>query len=394
MKILHTSDWHIGRTFHEYQTLEAARHVLGALPELIKKHGIDVVVASGDIYDTGSPNKDAVATLRDLFRDILETGARLVVISGNHDNSTKLGFAGAFSSGSGLHLLTEVESLMHPVEITDEHGPVDFYGIPFIEPSLHRHLEWMPSDAADQNRAVGAAMEQVRGAVAKRKSKGRRSVVLSHTFAAGSQTETSDSERPITKQPLVAGGVDNVPVDVFDGVDYVALGHIHGRLELKPHIRYSGAVLHYSFKEAGKPRGGWLVDLVPDKDAQIEWVDFPIYRHVVELRGTFNEIMTNEDHDKYKDYFVRVVYTDNVRQIDAMKKLQTRFPFCAEVVSEPANKAETNTSSYRDRVKGKTDLEIIEAFSKDVRNDQGLSKEEQKVLNEVLESLKLKEGSK
>lgn len=394
MKILHTSDWHIGRTFHEYQTLEAVRHVLGALPELIKKHRIDVVVASGDIYDTGSPNKDAVATLRDLFAGIIEAGARLVVISGNHDNSTKLGFAAPFVGSSGLHLLTEVESLMHPVEIMDEHGPVDFYGIPFIEPSLHRNLEWMPSDASDQNRAVGAAMGQVRDAVAKRKSKGRRSVVLSHTFAAGSQTETSDSERPITKQPLVAGGVDNVPVDVFDGVDYVALGHIHGRLELKPHVRYSGAVLHYSFKEAGKPRGGWLVDLVPDKDAQIEWVDFPIYRHLVELRGTFNEIMTNKDYDKYKDYFVRVVYTDDVRQIDAMKRLQTRFPYCAEVVSEPANQAESNSSSYRDRVRGKTDLEIIEAFSKDVRNNQGLSKEEQKVLNEVLESLKLKEDSK
>jgi exonuclease SbcD len=237
-------------------------------------------------------------------------------------------------------------------------------------------------------------MEQVRAAVAKRKSKGRRSVVLSHTFAAGSEKETSDSERPITKEPLVAGGVDNVPVGVFDGVDYVALGHIHGRLELKPHIRYSGAVLHYSFKEAGKPRGGWLVDLVPDKDAQIEWVDFPIYRHLVELRGTFNEIMTNKDYDKYKDHFVRVVYTDDARQIDAMKRLQTRFPFCAEVVSEPANQAESNSSSYRDRVRGKTDLEIIEAFSKDVRNNQGLSKEEQKVLNEVLESLKLKEDSK
>lgn len=394
MKILHTSDWHIGRTFHEYQTLEAARHVLGAVPALIKEHGIDVVIASGDIYDTGSPNKDAVATLRHLFTAILDAGARLVVISGNHDNATKLGFAAPFASGSGLHLLTEVEAVMNPVEIMDEHGPVDFYGIPFIEPSLHRHLEWMPTDAANQNKAVGAAMEQVRAAVEKRKSNGRRSVVLSHTFAAGSEKETSDSERPITKEPLVAGGVDNVPVGVFDGVDYVALGHIHGRLELKPHIRYSGAVLHYSFKEAGKPRGGWLVDLVPGKDAQVEWVDFPIYRHLVELRGTFNEIMTTKDYDKYKDYFVRVVYTDNARQIDAMKKLQTRFPFCAEVVSEPANQAETNTSSYRDRVKGKTDLEIIEAFSKDVRNDQGLSKEEQKVLSEVLESLKLKEDSK
>ena len=394
MRILHTSDWHIGRTFHEYQMLDAARHVFSALPELIKKHKIDVVVAAGDIYDTGSPNKDAVATLRDIFKSILQTGAQLVVISGNHDNSTKLGFAGAFSAGSGLHLMTEVEALMHPVELTDDHGPVDFYGIPFIEPSLHKHLEWMPADAVDQHRAVGAAMEQIRKSVAQRKSTSRRSVVLSHTFAAGSQKESSDSERPITREPLVAGGVDNVPLEVFDGVDYVALGHIHGRLELKPNVRYSGAVIHYSFKEAGKPRGGWVVDLEPGKAAAAEWLDFPVYRPLIELRGTFHDIMTNKDYDRYKDHFVRAVYDDDVRQLDAMKKLQTRFPFCAEVVSEPSNRADANSDSYRDRIKGKTDLEIIESFAKDVRNGQGLSKEEQKVLNQVLADLKLKEEVK
>ena len=394
MRILHTSDWHIGRTFHDYPMLDAARHVFSALPELIKKHQIDVVVASGDIYDTGSPNKDAVATLREIFKSILETGAQLVVISGNHDNSTKLGFAGAFSAGSGLHLLTEVDSLMNPVELHDEHGPVDFFGIPYIEPSMHKHLEWMPSDANDQNRVIGAAMQQVRNAVDHRKSEGRRSVVLSHTFAAGSQKESSDSERPITREPLVAGGVDNVPLEVFEGVDYVALGHIHGRLELKHNIRYSGAVIHYSFKEAGKPRGGWLVDLGPGKKAEVEWLDLPIYRPLVEVRGTFQDIMTNKEYDKYKDHFVRAVYTDDVRQLDAMKKLQTRFAFCAEVISEPANRANTNSDTYRDRIKGKTDLEIIESFAKDVRNGQGLSKEEQKVLTQVLAELKAKEDAR
>jgi exonuclease SbcD len=192
----------------------------------------------------------------------------------------------------------------------------------------------------------------------------------------------------------VAGGVDNVPLEVFEGVDYVALGHIHGRLELKHKIRYSGAVLHYSFKEAGKPRGGWLVDLKPDEKPEIEWLDFPIYRPLIELRGTFQEIMTNREYEKYKDHFVRAVYTDDVRQLDAMKKLQTRFAFCAEVISEPANRADANSDSYRDRIKGKTDLEIIESFAKDVRNGQGLSTEEHKVLNQVLAELKKKEEAR
>lgn len=394
MRILHTSDWHIGRTFHEYQTLEAARYVFSALPELIKKHKIDVVLASGDIYDTGNPSKDAVATLRDIFSSILETGAKLVVISGNHDNATKLGFAAPFSAASGLHLLTEVEELIHPLELHDEHGPVDFYGIPFIEPSLHRHLEWMPTDAGNQHTVIEAAMDQIRSQLESRKSKGRRSVVLSHTFVAGGQWESSDSERPITREPLIAGGVDNVPVNVFQGADYVALGHIHGRLELEHHIRYSGAIQHLSFKEAGKPRGGWLVDLIPGQEAIVEWLDLPIYRPLIELRGSFKDIMTKSEYAKYDNHYVRVVYTDDVRQLDAMKKLQTRFPYCAEVISEPANKAESVTGTYRDRVKGKSDLGIIESFAVEVRNGQGLTKAERKVLSEVLSDLAGKEVSK
>lgn len=394
MRILHTSDWHIGRTFHQYQTLEASRHVLGSLPDLIRKHRIDIVAVAGDIYDTGSPGKDAVATLRDLLLGILQTGAKIVAISGNHDNATKLGFTGPFSAAAGLHLFTDVGSLSEPVEITDEHGPVDFYGIPFIEPSLHRHLEWMPSDAADQHRAVGAAMQQIRESISLRASKNRRTVVLSHTFVNGGDKETSDSERQITKEPLVVGGVDIVPTDVFAGVDYAALGHIHSRLELEQNIRYSGAAIHHSFKEAGKPRGGWLVDLLPEEQVNVSWVDFPVYRPLVELRGKFAEIMTKKDYDQYRDYFVQVVYTDDVIQIDAMNKLKTRFPFCANVVREPENRAASNTSSYRDRVKGKSDLEIIETFTRDVRNGIGLSDEERRALEKVLESLKAKADSK
>jgi len=264
MRILHTSDWHIGRTFHEYSTLEAARFVLGALPDLIKKHKIDVVVASGDIYDSGKPKSDAVEALRDISWAILDTGAKLMVISGNHDNAMGLDFAGTFSAGSGLHIFADVENLMNPVEVKDDHGSVDFYGIPFIEPIMSRHLDWIPSDAVNQHQVIGAAMEKVRESVKARESAGRRTVVLSHTFVAGAEKSTTESELPITKEPLVAGGVDNVPVETFKGIDYVALGHIHGRAELQPNIRYSGAIMHYSFKEAGKARGGWLVDLEPD----------------------------------------------------------------------------------------------------------------------------------
>lgn len=393
MRVLHTSDWHIGRTFHKYTTLEAAQAALGAIPALIAEHKIDVVVAAGDIFDSSNPDQKSIETLRDIFKDILAAGAKLMVTSGNHDSATRLSLAGAFSAGSGLHLFTEVSELMNPIELTDGHGAVDFYGIPFIEPKLHRDHAWMPENSLDQNTVISAAMGQVRAQIKSRADAGRRSVVISHTFVAGGAAESSDSERAITN-PLIAGGVDNVPVSAFEGADYVALGHIHGRSELAHNIRYSGAVVHYSFKEAGKARGGWLVDLEPGKDAAVSWVDFPIFRKLIEIKGPFAEIMTKADYDQYADHYVRVVYTDNTRELDAMRKLKERFPYCADVDFEPANVAAENSATYRDRIKGKTDLEIMSAFLVDVRNGEGPTNEELKILNDALDAIKQEEAAK
>jgi exonuclease SbcD len=391
MRILHTSDWHIGRTFHEYPTLDAAKFVLGQLPELIRKHEIDVVVAAGDIYDSGKPKPEAVEVLRDLFKGVLDAGAKLVVTSGNHDNAMGLDFAGTFSAGSGLHIMADVSRLMKPVELSDEHGSVDFYGIPFIDPVIHRHLEWIPEKAVTQHEVISAAMDQIRFTMLERQSKGRRSVVLSHTFVAGAEKESSDTELPITREPLVAGGLDNVPVNVFDGMDYVALGHIHGRAELKNNVRYSGAIMHFSFKEAKKPRGGWLLDLLPGKDARVEWIDFPIFRQLSEIKGSFNDILTKEEYKSLVDHYVRVVYTDDTPVIDANRKLAARFPHFAEVVHLPANRAARNEMTYTDRIKGKPDIEVIESFLKEVRNGEKASKEELAILSEALAEVQAEE---
>ncbi|MEO0023859.1 MAG: hypothetical protein RL196_300 [Actinomycetota bacterium] len=384
MKILHTSDWHVGRTFHSYNTLEAVSQVLAEIPKLIRTHNIDVVVVAGDIYDLANPSPDAVNVLRDAVAAILHTGAKIVMTSGNHDSATRLSFAGAFSAASGLYLVTQPEEALSPIELSDEHGSVDFYGIPFLQPELIRHLNWIPKDANSQHQAVGGAMDEIRKVIKSRKSENRRSVVVSHTFVAGGEAETSDSERPITRDPLEVGGVDVVPKNAFAGVTYAALGHIHGRKELEPNLRYSGALMHYSFKEAGKPRGGWLVELDADGLGSVGWIDLPIVRPLVELRGKFADLLTNREYDEYHDYYVRAIYTDQTRQIDAMVKLKKRFEWCAEVLNEPEIQVVENELSYRERIKGKSDLEIIESFLVDVRNGAGASPEELELINQVI----------
>lgn len=381
MRILHTSDWHIGRTFHEHSTLEAVRAVLVAIPDIVRERNIDVVLVAGDVYDVANPSAEAVKVFQEAVLAILATGAKIVMTSGNHDSAARLGVVGAFSSASGLHVITDPASISSPIELVDEHGAVDIYGIPYLQPELIRRVDWVPEGAASQKDVVLAAMDQVREAIAARVSAGRRALVLAHTFVAGREDEPF-AERRIAK-PLVAGGVDSVPLNAFEGVDYAALGHIHGRAELAQNVRYSGAVLHYSFKDAGKPRGGWIIDLGPT-GAETEWVDLPVPRPLKEIKGPLAQLLSDPEWESFVNHYVRAVYTDKSRQLEPMQKLKSRFPWCAEVVHEPSEIVAASSTSYRERVKGKSDPEIVARFLGDVRNGEGQSPEEAKIIGEVI----------
>ncbi len=384
MRVLHTSDWHIGRTFHGYATLDAVRDVLSVIPGIVRDQGVDVVIVAGDIYDLTNPSADAVSVLQETLVAILNAGAKVILTSGNHDSAIRLGFAGPFTAAFGLHFVTNAGDIGTPIEIADEYGAVDFYGIPYLQPELVRQLPWVPSDARSQREVIDAAVGVIRDSITERKSEGRRSVLVAHTFVAGAEAESSESERAITKAPLVSGGVDAVPVSAFDGVDYAALGHIHGRAQLAKHVRYSGAVLHYSFKEAGKPRGGWLVDLGTSGVEQIEWVDLPIPRPLKEVRGTFNDLLTDAQWEPFVDHYIRGVYTDKSKEIEPLQRLRARFEYCAEVVHDPSDREMGPTSTYAERVKGKTDPQVAESFLVDVRNGEGPSVAEEKLIAQVI----------
>jgi exonuclease SbcD len=267
-----------------------------------------------------------------------------------------------------------------PITIDDEHGPVDFYAIPYLQPELVRHLPWVPQGARTQHQVIDAAMAVVRNAIA---MAARRSVVVAHTFVAGVESVSSDSERAITKSPTVVGGVDAVPVASFDGPDYVALGHLHVRAELAANVRYPGAPLHYSFKEADAPRGCWVVDIGRGGVEQIEWADLPVPRPLKEIQGPLSSLLTEARWTPFERHYVRAVYTDANTQLEPMQRLRTRFEFCAEVVHAPAGRVEAVTS-YAQKVRGKSDREIADSFLFDVRNGDGPTAAEAAILDEVI----------
>lgn len=373
MKILHTSDWHIGRTFHGHSTLSQLTEVLQSMVATVRDRGIDVVVVAGDVFDSATPAAENYGVLTAALRGLRDAGATVVVTSGNHDSSARLGFLAEFVELAGIHVITQHNQHDQPVTVHDEHGPVHLYGIPYLEPALVRHA-YPDAELRSHEQTLRFAMDRVRADLARR---GGRSVVVSHCFAVG--IEASDVERDIT-----AGGLDYVPIGVFDGPDYVALGHIHGRAVLSDRVRYSGAPLHYSFSEAGKPRGGWLVELGADGLAAVEWLDLPVPRKLTVLTGELDGLLSDAAHAVHEADWVSVVVTDRVRPLDGMRRLQERFPWCAALEHRPAVTDEPTTATYAERVRAKSDTEIVAGFLEHVRNGVGPSEFERTVLAEVL----------
>src|SRR4051794_30760973 len=218
MRLLHTSDWHLGRAFHRASMLDAQAGFTGHLVTTVRERGVDAVVVSGDVYDRAVPPLAAVELFDDALHRLAGLGVPTIMISGNHDSARRLGVGAGLLGRAGVHLRTDPARCATPVLLSDEHGEVAFYGLPYLEPALVK--DEFQASGPSHEAVLGAAMDRVRADLSGRPA-GTRSVVLAHAFVTGGKA--SDSERDIT-----VGGGAAVPADVFSGVDYVALGHLHG----------------------------------------------------------------------------------------------------------------------------------------------------------------------
>ncbi len=365
MKILHTSDWHIGRTFHGVDLLADQAAALSAVADLVAAQGIDVVVVPGDIYDRAVPSADAVLVCNRGLEEIRSAGAAIVATSGNHDSPARLGAGAAFAAAGGLHLMTRVANVGSPVVIDDEFGPVAFYGIPYLEPETTRVELDIPS-ARSHAEVLGAAMDRVTTDLGERRSGGEcvRSVVLAHAFVVGG--EATGSERSIS-----VGGVETAPASAFDGVDYVALGHLHSPQTLTERVRYSGSPLPYSFGERSHRKAVWILELYADGLSSVDRIDLPVVRGLSQIEGTVDELLVDGRFTDAENHYVSAVLTDAVRPIDAMRTLRARFPHAIHL--EWKRPADEPGPRYRDRVRGRSDSEIMASFVTDMRSAPAVS---------------------
>ncbi|MDT0490990.1 exonuclease SbcCD subunit D [Streptomyces griseus] len=383
MRLLHTSDWHLGRSFHRVPLLNAQAAFLDHLVATARAREVDAVLVSGDVYDRAVPPLAAVELFDRALHRLADLGVPTVMISGNHDSARRLGVGAGLLDRAGIHLRTDPEGCATPVVLTDAHGDIALYGLPYLEPALVK--DTLRAARAGHEAVLTAAMDRVRADLAARPAT-TRSVVLAHAFVAGG--EPSDSERDIT-----VGGVAAVPAGVFDGVDYVALGHLHGSQRVTGRVRYSGSPLAYSFSEADHRKTMWLIEL--DGSGAIaaeERIDCPVERPLARLRGHLDTLLEDPALDRHEHAWVEATLTDPVRPADPMARLAARFPHILNLVFDPERPPEDPLASYAQRLKGRDDHQIAEDFVAHVRGGSGPSDPERTVLRAAFDDVRVDES--
>jgi DNA repair protein SbcD/Mre11 len=379
MRLLHTSDWHLGRGFHGMSLLTAQRAFLDHLVEVVRSAGVDVVLVAGDVYDRALPSLEAVALFDDVLHRLAELSVRAVMISGNHDSARRLGVGAGLIGRAGIHLRTDPAAAGTPVVLQDTHGPVAFYGLPYLEPALVR--EEFGVKRLSHAEVLGAAMDRVRADLARRP--GTRSVVLAHAFVTGGTA--CESERDIT-----VGGIQHVPAAVFDGVHYAALGHLHGAQTIGERVRYSGSPLAFSFSEASHRKSMWLVDLDGQGGIAAERVPCPVPRPLARLRGTLHDLLTDPALAGHAGSWVQATLTDATRPAEPMERLRRRFPHTLQLAFEPERAEHGDGVSYRSRLRGRDDTEIGLDFVRHVRG-RPAGEREQALLRDAFAAVRVGE---
>ncbi|MCB1356694.1 MAG: exonuclease SbcCD subunit D C-terminal domain-containing protein [Maritimibacter sp.] len=374
MRILHTADLHLGRQFFGMSLEDDHAEILDQIVAAILDHAVDVLVIAGDVFDRAAPPTSAVRQFNHfLGRVAHETSAAIVMIAGNHDSGDRIAMMSIFPEAGRVLVRGVAEATEPPLVLDDAHGKVAFSALPFA-------YEYAAREAFGDE-ALSSPEDVLRAQIAATRAEvpdGARWVVVAHAFVAGGTV--SEAERALTR----VGGIETVPVDAFDGAQYVALGHLHRPQSVGvDHVRYSGAPLAFGFDEAGAGKSMVLVELDAEGVAQLEALPFRPRRGVRVLTGTLAELIAGVPSVD----FVKAILTDEVPLIEPMKRLREVFPNACQIAyARDARAPEVKAASAAAPVA--SPIEMVADFLETVRGTR-LTVPETEVVAAALHDLQI-----
>lgn len=374
MKLLHLSDLHLGKRVNEFSMIPDQRYILRQILAIVGEEAPDGVLLAGDIYDKAVPSAEAVELFDEFLYDLAQTGTDIFIISGNHDSPERIAFGGRLMRGANVFVCPVYDGTIKPIVRSDGYGPVAFYLLPFLKPAHVRRF--FPEEAietyTDALRVALSAAEDVPGA---------RKVLLTHQFVTGA--ERSESEE------ISVGGSDNVDATVFDGFDYVALGHIHRPQNvLRPTIRYCGTPLKYSFSEAGHSKSVTVVELGAPGQTTIRTIGLRPQRDLVELRGSYEELAARDFYfgKDFQQAYLHITLTDEDDIPDAIGKLRSIYPKIMRLDYDNRRTRMNQNPMLTAPAREATPLELLEQLY-EKQNNAPMSDEQREFAAGLIESI-------
>ena len=373
MKIVHLSDLHLGKRVNEFSMLEDQAYILIRILNVLDDVKPDAVIIAGDVYDKSVPSAEAVEVFDDFLWKLAQRRLQVFIISGNHDSAERIAFASRLIDSSGIHLSPVYNGNVAPVSLQDQYGPVNFYMLPFIKPA---HVRRFFEDAE-----INSYTDALRVAIdAMEMNHDQRNVLITHQFVTGASRSESED--------ISVGGADNVDAAVFDGIDYVALGHIHGPQNIgSDRIRYCGTPLKYSFSEANHTKSVTVVTLAEKGKLTTETIPLTPKHDMRELRGFYMDLTARQAYEgTATDDYLHITLTDEEDIPDVMNKLRVIYPNLMKLEYDNKRTRSGREITGADAPESKSPLELVAEFY-ELQNGQPMSEEQARYSKEIIEKI-------
>ena len=373
MRFLHLSDLHLGKRVNEFSMLEDQAYILKEILNIIDEQKVEAVLIAGDIYDKVIPSAEAVRLLDDFLTRIAARELPVFLISGNHDSAERVAFGSRLMSSRQIYLSPVFESDVEPITISDRYGEIHIYMLPFVKPSLVKRV-YPEEEIITYQDAVNAAVQHMQIDTDK------RNILLAHQFVTGAAR--CDSEE------LSVGGLDDVAASIFDGFDYVALGHLHGPQKIgKETVRYSGTPLKYSFSEANQKKAAVIVDVEEKGKINIQQIPLVPKHDMREIRGTYMEVTALDFYKDMKtDDYLYITLTDEEDIPDAIGKLRTIYPNIMKLSYDNLRTRAAVTVRGTAEVEEKSPMELLKEFY-ELQNNQPMTDEQEEIARGMMEEI-------